>query len=79
MADTAKSKDVERYGASAAEKKKSPLKGTETATVGVLQKKVFLSVHRKAPVSESLSIQVCNFIKKETPTQMLSCELCVIL
>ena len=37
---------------------------------GVLKK--FPKFHRKAPVSES------HFLKKETPTQVFSCEICEI-
>ena len=41
---------------------------------GVLQKRcslIFCKIHRKMPVPESLS---CNFIKKETLTQVFACE-----
>ena len=38
--------------------------------------KKFLKVHRKVPTLESFFF---NFIKKETPTQVFSCEFCQIL
>ena len=41
----------------------------------------FPNIHRKTPVLESLfnkvvCLNACNLIKKETPTQMFSCENC---
>ena len=45
---------------------------------GVLENRCcqkFRKIHRKTPVLES---EACNFIKKETPTQVLSCEFCEI-
>ena len=38
-------------------------------------------IHRKTPVPESLfwnKVAACNFIKKETLTQVFSCEFCQI-
>ena len=34
-------------------------------------------IYRENPVSESL-FKACNFIKKETPTQVSVCEFCEI-
>ena len=56
----------------------------EATTRYVLQKKLFLKISQysqKIPVLESLFNKVagqetCNFIKKETPTQVFSCKCC---
>ena len=42
------------------------IKTPEAATGGVLWKKMLLKISQKS--------QACNFIKKETPTQVFSCE-----
>ena len=46
----------------------------------------FCIIHKKTPVPESLfnkiddqKPQTCNFVKKETPTQMVSCEVFKLL
>ena len=44
----------------------------EAATGGFLQKKMFSKISQKLR-------NICNFIKKETPTQVFFCELCEIL
>ena len=43
----------------------------------------FRNIHRKTPLSESLSnkvsgLKACIFIQKETPTQVFFCEYCEI-
>ena len=45
--------------------------------IGDLKK--FRNIHRKAPLLDSFlkkvgGLQICNFIQKETPTQVFSCE-----
>ena len=50
--------------------------------INVLQNRFssnFPDIHKKTPVLESLfnnvtGLMACNFIKKETPTQVFSCE-----
>ena len=52
----------------------------EAATVGILLKKVFLKILQNSQentcvgVSFLIKPQTCNFIKKETPTRVFSCE-----
>ena len=54
------------------------------ATRGVLYKKVFLEISQNsqentcARISFLIKLQACNFIKKETLTQVFSCEFCEI-
>ena len=57
---------------------------TEAATGGVLQKKIFLETSQNsqektcATVSFLIKLQTSNFVKKETPAQVFSCEFCEI-
>ena len=54
----------------------------EAATRGVLQQKLFLEMSQNsqentcARVSFLIQLQACNFIKKETLAQVISCEFC---
>ena len=48
-----------------------------------ISSKKFRSIRRRIPVLKSLfnnvvGLQDCNFIKKEIPTQVFSCEFCEI-
>ena len=45
----------------------------EATTGGVPQKKIFLKISQNLQENRS---QGCNSIKKETPTQVFSCEFC---
>ena len=57
---------------------------TEAATRGVLFTKVFLEISQNSQentgvrVSFLIKAWACNFIKKETLTQVFSCEFCEI-
>ena len=44
--------------------------------IGVLQK--LCRIHKKAPVPVLHSCHLCNFVKKQTLTQIFSCEFCEI-
>ena len=61
----------------------TPLLISEAATGGVLRKKVFLKILQNsqentcARVSFLIKLQA-NFIEKETPAQLFSCEFCEI-
>ena len=54
------------------------------ALQNICSKKIFLNIVKKTRVLESpfgkvAGVKVCIFIKKETSTQLFSCELCEIL
>ena len=49
----------------------------EAATGGVLQKKMFLKISQNPHQNTCARVSIfCNFIKKETLAQVLSCEFC---
>ena len=50
------------------------IRSTEAATGDVLSEKVFLEILQNSKENTC----TCNFIKKETLTQMFSCEFCEI-
>ena len=56
----------------------------KAATRGVLEKKVFLEISQNSQENTCarafflIKLQGCNFIKKETLTQVFSCEFCEI-
>ena len=56
--------------------------GAEAATDCVLQKKVFLKIHRKTPVMESLFVKLqarpITLLKRDSNTDAF-CEICEIL
>ena len=58
-------------------KKPNRVKCSEAVVHRFSSKPVFLKLHRKIPVLESLwnlSLKACNFIKKETLIQVFSCK-----